>query len=299
VHNQKNVFIDTDVGDDVDDSFAIAFAANSPELNLTGISTVFRDVSKRASLAHALLEAYGITDVPVYEGCGKPLIKTADIHAIPCQYDEKALSAFSPYQKRETHGVLALLDAIRRTPDLTIIAIGPLTNIALATVLDPDLMRNASIYMMGGAFSTTEAEWNIFCDPEAAQIVFNSGADIHVLSLDVTAKCKVPEEKLSGIRQSKTRGSRLLASCIQKWETSSGFGVTFHDPMTIAGLIRPDLVCFKEKKVAVELHGEETRAATVLKESLFGTSEVPNAKIATSVQEQAVIDFVLGRIAGK
>ena len=293
MERKQGILIDTDIGDDIDDALALALALRSPELEIRAITTVFKNTAERARLASALLTQYGQGDIPVYEGIRMPIINEISVCDIPCQC---AVVDFDNYHKNEMHAADAILQAVRNDPKLTIVAIGPLTNLALACLKEPETMRSARIMLMGGAFGTTEAEWNIVCDPEAASVVFRSGAQIKVFGLDVTARCALSKEYEKTAQQRGSAEARFLMRLFDAWHRASGYGIMLHDPLVIGALLHPEWVRYEKQKVVVELRGENTRGSTILKRSFFKTFETPNAQVAVDVQAEAFIDFFMQRV---
>ncbi len=291
--NKKEILIDTDIGDDIDDALALALALRSPELNLLAVTTVFKNTAERAKLAHALLKKYNRTDIPVYEGIAMPMVNEVSIKDIPCQC---AAIEDDDYVKRDEHAIDVIIDTVKAYPALTILAIGPLTNIALAILKAPEVMAKANIVLMGGAFGTTEPEWNIFCDPEAASVVFRSGANIKAIGLDVTTRCTLSKENEAVAKACVTEEAAFLMKLFAAWHKASGYGITLHDPLIIGAIINPKLVRYEERKIVIELRGENTRGATIVKQSFFKTFETPNAAIATSVESEEFVDFFMKRV---
>ena len=291
--SKKKILIDTDIGDDIDDALALALALRSPELNLLAVTTVFKNTAERAKLAYALLKKYNRSDIPVFEGVGTPIVNEVSVKEIPCQC--QTLEA-GDYVKREEHAIDSIIAMVKANPDLAIVAIGPLTNIALAILKAPEVMAKASIVLMGGAFGTTEPEWNIVCDPEAASIVFRSGANIKAIGLDVTTRCTLSKENEAIAKGCKAEEAAFLMKLFAAWHTSSGYGITLHDPLIIGAIIDPELVRYEERKIVIELRGENTRGATIVKQSFFKTFEPPNAAIATSVESEKFVNFFMQRV---
>lgn len=290
---KKSILIDTDIGDDVDDAFALAFALQSPELEIKAITTVFKNTSERARLACALLEIYGKVDIPVYEGIGMPIVHSVSAADVPCQ---SAVVSYNGYKRRNEHAVDVILESVRNDPDLIIVAIGPLTNIAIAVLKAPAVMSRANIMMMGGAFGTTEAEWNVLCDPEAASIIFRSGANIQVFGLDVTAKCALTKDAERLAKKSDGLQPQFLLKLYDAWHKASGYGIMLHDPLVIAAIVQPDLIRFEKRRVEVELRGEITRGSTIVRQSFFETHETPNAEIASDVKTGEFIKLFMKRV---
>lgn len=292
------IFIDTDIGDDVDDALAIALAALSPELTLTGVSTVYGNVSARRQLAVQLLRQLG-TEVPVEAGVGRSLRFQNDTSVLPHQC---RVLAEQPPAAANVHGVELLIETVRSAPETVVIALGPLTNIAMAVLLAPDIMKHAKIVLMGGAFSAVYPEYNILCDPEAANIVLRSGAEIRMIGLDVTAPCILSKEE-EGVIGSFRDGYRgFLASLCAIWlETSKSKKVTLHDPLTVASLIDPTLLKMEAAPVRIEMAGGPLRGLTVdLRHPFRQREPLPpaNVMIAVSVDAQRTCKLVMERVFG-
>lgn len=292
------IFIDTDIGDDVDDALAIALAVLSPELALTGVSTVYGNASARQQLAAQLLRQLG-AEVPAAAGLGQSLRFQANTTVLPrqCQALTEQRSVMGG-----RHGVELLVETIRANPETVIVALGPLTNIAMAILLAPDVMKRASIVLMGGAFRAVYPEYNILCDPEAANIVLQSGAKIRMVGLDVTVPCVLSKED-EGLIASFHSGYRgFLASLSAIWlETSKSKKITLHDPLTVASLIDPSLLELEAAPVRIELDGGPLRGLTVDLRHPFRQREPippPNAEIAVSVDASRTCRLVMERIFG-
>lgn len=256
------ILIDTDIGDDVDDALALALAANSPELELLGVTTVYRNTPRRAQLARTLLRELGLDSVPVAAGTTLPLRKEADASAVPFQCS--CITDPAP-SNCDLHGVELILETVRRHPDVTLVGIGPYTNLAMAIRMDPQRMKKVRMVLMGGAFSAVYPEWNILCDPEAAHIVLTSGAQVEMIGLDVTVRCVLPPKDLERIRTSGSCAGKLLSAMTDVWmKTSAGKKVTLHDPLTVAYLLEPQLFQMEHQPVAVQLEGGPCHASTAV-----------------------------------
>lgn len=247
------ILIDTDIGDDIDDALALAVALRSPEVELIGITTVFRDAPRRAILARELLRVWGREDVPVVAGCSEPFFPAWDsLHegrALGRQFE--ALDPALTWQDT-LHAVTFIIDQVRarhaRGETLTLVTIGALTNLALAFQLAPDIKAGCRVVMMGGKWSDDFPEWNILCDPEAAAMVFNSGAPIQMIGLDVTLQCVLDAAQIQALRDSAKPSVRWLGQLIDLWNHP----VVLHDPLTILSLFT-ELVQFEPKRLTVGL----------------------------------------------
>lgn len=246
----KKLWIDTDMGGDIDDALAITLAMNAPQLDLVGISTVYMANEWREGLVRNMMKAYGRPDIPVHRGAETPLIgRWGD------DVPEKALP---------NEAVPALIEAARSTPGLVVAAIGPLTNIALALAVAPDIAKHIKLYIMGGMITRPHPEWNIFCDPEGARIVLESGADITLLGLDVTEQCRLDKEESLALVAGETEKKRFLRGEMERFLTSFNFLPTLHDPLTIAAILWEDteLITYEMMDIRVETRGEFTRGVT-------------------------------------
>lgn len=290
----RRIVIDTDIGDDIDDALAIVLALNSPELEVIGLTTVYKNTSLRTKLALQLLKAYGRLDIPVATGIGRPMISETDTESIPCQWAEE-YHAIDP--NCEQHAVDFLIDQVRRDPDVTILAIGPLTNVACAMMKAPEVMRQANIVLMGGMHSAFYPEWNIVCDPEAAQIVFNSASKLTMIGLDVTLKCRLTQSDVDRIKLAGKSETDFLSRLLSQWMDSSKHLPILHDPLTVAYLSHPDLLEFAPKKISVECKGEFTRGMTVEHRDVFFDRPMDtNVTAAVNVDSEAFIQLFLQRL---
>lgn len=262
----RPILIDTDIGDDIDDALALGYALHSPELEIVAVTTVFRHAERRANIARAVLHAAGRDDIPVYPGCDLPLIQPfpdteterydAGGGFVPCQY----VSQFDAFAREGVpHAVTAIVEAARAHEGMELVAIGPLTNIAMALRLVPELSRLvAGVTIMGGDVARPFPEWNIRCDPEAARIVFTSGIRVRAVGLNVTERCILAGEAMERLARGETPLTALLASLVSRWSghPCAGTQSVLHDPLTIGTLIDDSFVRFEEMAVRVALSDE-------------------------------------------
>ncbi|XP_023756478.1 uridine nucleosidase 1 [Lactuca sativa] len=266
----QKIIIDTDPG--IDDSMAIMMAFQTPNLDILGLTTTFGNVSTKDATRNALLlcEIAGRLDVPVAEGSSEPLkggepeiqdfIHGSDglgnLHLPPPKLKkvEKSASEF-------------LVDKVSEYPgEVSILALGPLTNLALAIKRDSSFVNKVKrVVILGGAFFALgninpAAEANIYGDPEAADIVFTSGANIDVIGINITTQVKMSDDDLDELRKSKGKHAQFLCNSskfYRDWHVKSDgvYGVFLHDPVCFVALIRPDLFVFKKGVVRVETQG--------------------------------------------
>lgn len=295
---REKIIIDTDIGDDADDALAISLALRSPELEVKGITTVFRNTVARAKITKRLIGILGHDDIPVYAGIGHPIINDADTEVLPIQFLDDMASI-------EIASDVSAVDFLYRTimenrNEITLVPIGPLTNIAALFMLHPDSVKYIKrIVMMGGAFYFHYDEWNIFCDPEAASVVFSSGVPIYAVGLDATLQCPVTEDLYQEIRAHGSPITDLLGELLRRYKEARGRHTFLHDPSAIISLIKPELFQFSSEDIVVELKGEFTRGMTFRK-SKIGVHIIPDRNIfcASSVDNEGVLATFRERILG-
>jgi purine nucleosidase len=302
-----DIILDTDIGDDIDDAYALAFAARSPELRLLGVTTVFRNARRRAQMAERLLEELGTPDVPVRRGCDTPLVEAVGTGAsdrfdaqgdfIPCQhageYDDRGRGS-------DEHAVDFIISAARGNPGaVTLVGIGTLTNIAMALRKAPDIgPKLRSITVMGGVFGEQFPEWNIRCDPEAAWIVVHCGAPVSLVGLEVTMQCALRRENVQRISARGSGVARLLDSWTRRWSERSGSEPILHDPLAVATLVDPSLVSFEDRVVEAALEGRQRGCTPTRKPAGPHGAGTPaaTARVAVSVDVPRFISLFMDRV---
>ena len=247
------VLFDTDIGSDIDDAVALAYLLSEPRCELVGITAVSGQVCLRAEMASAMCINVGRDDIPVYAGAEKPLLIP---NAQPAAPQAAALGA-RPRRKDFQPG--AAIEFMRRTirenpGQITLLAVGPLTNLALLFAADPELPSLLKqVVLMGGRFFAAGGEWNIYVDPHAASIVYGGGAQSrpprHVsYGLDVTLRCSMPAEQC---RQRFTaKVLQPVRDFAEVWFTHRP-QIVFHDPLAAVSLFEPDLCQYKQGLVEV------------------------------------------------
>lgn len=263
------ILLDTDIGDDIDDALALGLALKLPEVELVGITTVFGDTDKRARIAAKICRLAGV-DVPVYAGCGRALDRISR-NTSCCQYtDDLAASEYAPKGGEEQAVRFIVQCAERYGDELTIVGLGPMTNLAQAFRLAPDVMRGVKKYViMGGCFYAPYLEWNVVCDALAAKTVLESGARVYCVGLDVTKELRLGWKEQSYVLNQTNDGvSGYVASLARRWAERFGRNITLHDPLALYAAVCDDIVFFERNRVAVETEGQVTRAMTLVTEEL-------------------------------
>jgi purine nucleosidase len=308
---QRKIIIDTDPGQD--DAFAILLALASPELDVLGITAVAGNVplAYTAKNARIICELAGKPDVKVFAGCDAPLkraLVTAEyVHGQTGLNGPQLPDPKLPLSKG--HAVDFIIEAVRQNENrsVTLCPLGPLTNIAAAFLKAPDIIdRVQEIVLMGGAYFevgnvTPAAEFNIYVDPEAAEIVFKSGVPLVVMPLDVTHKVLTTKKRVDAFRQ---LGTPLAQVCVDWLEFFERYDVAkygsdggpLHDPTVIAYLLQPDLFSGRHINVEIETTSELTLGMTVA--DWWGVTGRPkNALFIGDVDADGFFDLLTRRIA--
>ena len=308
----RKIIIDTDPGQD--DAVAILLALASPgEIELLGLTCVAGNVPLDLTSLNArkICELAGFPDVKIFAGCDRPLgrdLVTAEhVHGQTGLDGPDLPDPVMPLQ--DTHAVDFIIDTLRSEPTgtATLCPIGPLTNIATAFNKAPDVIdRVQDIVLMGGAYfevgnMTPTAEFNIYVDPQAADIVFRSGVPITVLPLDVTHKALVTQPRNDAFRALGTPVGIAVAQMTEFFERYDrekygSDGAPLHDPCVTAYLIRPDLFTGRHVNVQVETTSELTMGMTVA--DWWGvTDRAPNAYFIGDLDADGFFSLLTERLA--
>lgn len=297
--NKKRIWIDCDPG--IDDAAAIFAAIASDEIEVVGISTVCGNATLENTYNNARnLVHLANADIDVYKGCSKPL--NQELVTAPYIHGENGLSEviLKPSSKKHTniHVVDALYDAYCKDDDLIVVAVGPLTNIALACLKYPKLKKVKNLIIMGGGFRhgnyTPSAEFNIYVDAVSAKIVFDNYENIKLFPLDVTMQAYISYDEMDELAKINHIG-KFLVEC---FETSKKFcqkinlpGVCLHDLCTIIYLINNDLFEMDEAFVNVEIQSDLTYGQTISDLYSDKQFEYKNCEVYLSVKRKEFIDY--------
>ena len=291
--NNTKIILDTDPG--IDDAVAIAIALFSEELDVKLITTVAGNVSIDKTTKNALnLTSFFNKKVPVAQGAHKPLIRPLEdgssIHG------HSGLDGYEFKDSKENLSEKSAVEAMKElilssTEPITLVPVGPLTNIALLLTLYPQCKNNIErIVLMGGSASggnrTPAAEYNIFADPEAAKIVFESGLKIVMCGLDVTNKAMITKEDMEEIKALNKTGEMLYSLFKHYRSGSIETGLRMHDSCAIAYLLKPEFFQTKDCFVAVETLGEYTFGETIVDINNVYKKE-PNASVCLDINVDA------------
>ncbi len=283
-----DVVIDTDIGDDIDDALALAFACLSPEVRLRAVTTVYGRTDLRTKLATAVLEACGVRNVPVAAGYSKPIVEEEPLRE-PLQF-----KALKPGEGEEgivkEHAIDLLLEVSREYEGLTLITLGPLTNVALALLREPSLAKRVRIISMAGCYLRPTIEYNVRCDPEAMYVLLRSGAKPLLVGLDVTTRCVMGLDKVEELKRSPCPHADVLSRLLGAWMEREVRKPVLHDPLAVATSLREDLVETLEAEVTVELCGKATRGLTLLAKGGF------KARVCVDVREEEFLKLFYERL---
>jgi purine nucleosidase len=307
----KRIIIDTDPG--VDDSMAILLAFNSPELQVEGLTTVFGNTGSDVTTQNALrlVELAGRPNVPVARGAEKPLLRpfTGDGWRV---HGRNGLGGveFPPPQGRPDPRRAAqfIVDTVMANPgEITLVPIGPLTNIAIAVALEPRIAEQVKeVVIMGGAASvvgnvSAVAEANIQNDPEAANMVFHAGWPITMVGLDVTEKSIMTPDYLERLRSANNRSTDFIYAIAQQYLKSYqaiGFpGFHVHDSSAISYVIDPTLFTAQKLFVDVEYYSQHHHGQTVA-DWRGRREQAPNVNVCLDVDSERLLEMYRQRLMG-
>jgi len=305
----KRVILDTDPG--IDDSLAILLALASPELELEAVTVTSGNCTAAQGVVNALgvLELAGAGQVPVAEGVGLPLIRP--LLTAPETHGDTGLGyARLPAPHRRPvgqHAVDLLIERIMAAPgEISLVAVAPLTNLAMAIRREPAIVRAVrEVIVMGGALrhagnTTPQAEFNVYVDPHAAYIVYHSGMPITLVPLDVTYQCVLTRGDVDRLLAVDSPITRFIADATRFYmefhdQYQKIQGCVINDPLALALAFAPDLVVTSQLYVTVDLESEMSLGKTVA-DFYHAWQKPPNMRVALEVQARRFIDLFVERM---
>ncbi|MFM8876618.1 MAG: nucleoside hydrolase [Anaerolineae bacterium] len=305
------IILDTDPG--ADDALAILLMLASPEIQLEAITTVHGNVTidKTTRNALALLEFLNATHIPVARGCTVPLVKPSHKQSGEMVHGTSGMGRTNLPEPKlkpiETHAVDYLIERFLAEPnELTLFAVGPLTNVALAIRKEPRFAQAVKeLVIMGGAIRSGGnmsplAEFNIYEDPHAAHIVFNSGIPITLVPLDVTYKCLLTSADVERLNKIDSPISKFIrdvtADYMAFYLKYEGFaGCALHDPLTVAAVISPELLSIESHYVDVDVSGGVSTGKTYA-DFMKVTKKPANMKVALDVKGREFVELFIERM---
>ncbi|MBR2341445.1 MAG: nucleoside hydrolase [Clostridia bacterium] len=261
----KKIIIDTDLGDDIDDAFALLSAIAQPDFDILGVTTVFKNTVQRARIAKTIFRLAGRVNVPVYTGIDTPMngiIPKWDYEEVMSDgkirvhhYKEEMQT-----EQIEEGGVDFILDTAEKYPgEVTLIALGPFTNVAAAILKDAKrFSKLKEVFVMCGHPGGNYAEWNVRVDPKAAEILFNSGVKITAYGLNVTTHCKLYEAQQEKMKAFASSSVSLVRDMMNIWIESNNRHAdqprrypTMHDPLCILSYVQRDICTYQDVKIKI------------------------------------------------
>ncbi len=312
------VFIDTDIGTDVDDAIALIFGTRCPEISIIGVGTVAGNVMLRSQIAQRLLGLLNAEHIPVATGCSSNLLRTATYPSFGHE-GKGILERKGPDAPLYSgHAIDLLVETIKQsTQKIVIVAIGPMTNIALAFIKEPWIIEKIErLYIMGGSvFPQTlnsylhmvvpeliirKLENNFNVDPEAADVVLRSGVPITLIPIEITVQTFLTDEELAILSSIKNDVATCLHSMISIWipilqRLTGQIGapnlakVYLHDPLTVAAVVQPGII-----------HTKPMFIYSQKKEGVFCTMtdpiKSPNMEVAVSVDAHSFHHLIMEKL---
>jgi purine nucleosidase len=303
---RRRLILDTDLamgepGSEIDDGFALALALAEPELTVEVVTTVNgnTDVNTATRLSRELLDRLGHLHIDVVRGASKPLLSEPDT------------SVVGPPSNRRI-AATEIVERVTAEPGaLTVVAIGPLTNVAIALLLEPWIAAAVrEIVVMGGVFqqhtniATMPGEFNFWTDPEAAEIVLRSGAPMRIVGLDVTRRVRLTRESATAMTGA---FGRFAAESTLRWidrrerehpgDPLEQGSCALHDPLAVAVVADPALVTWRSANLRVETAGRATRGVCIADLQTMANPPTPNCQIAVDVDVDGFVQRFLDRIS--
>ncbi|MBE1445879.1 nucleoside hydrolase [Paenibacillus sp. OAS669] len=295
----NRIILDTDIGTDSDDAVALSLALRSPEIKLEGVTTVYGNVQVRAEIAKKIMALSGSSKVDVYPGVVQTLLHNREVFW--AGIEGKGLDIEDRDRNDGKHAVDFIIETVMNNPgQITLVTIGPLTNIAAAIIREPRLVRHVKeVVMMGGvvrlgsiAAELPPIEHNVKCDPEAASLVFSSGAPILMVGLDVTRQVAITRQDKDDLAASGTPLAVTLTKQIEGYMDYRKRDFTFmHDPLAVALLIDRQLVTTRRMSIRVDYDHRHPTGITVGE-----LSEDGNVEVCLEVDRESFLTLLKERV---
>lgn len=292
------IIIDTDPG--IDDALAMLLACASPEIDVMGVTTVAGNVSLAQTTENALkiCALAGCADIPIYAGAARPLARDSVVATVHGVTGLEGADLPTPRRKsQEQNGVDWMIEALLAAPSQSrrLVAIGPLTNVALAFQREPAIARAlAEIVIMGGATPkiggnmNAYAEFNIYVDPEAAAHVFAQSVPITLVPLDLSYQMVATLERIDRFAAIPGPVGKAVAGMLRHFHKGDGH---LHDPLTVAWLLRPEFFTGRRAAVTVETKGERSG------QTVFDWREDGPCRVLLEGQAEPFFDLLVERLA--
>jgi purine nucleosidase len=314
----SRLVLDTDLalgspGSEIDDGFALALAVADRDLDLELVTTVHGniDVASATALTGELLDRLGRTDIPVVRGAAAPLLRPGAADGVPPRVAD--LVAARP--PAPGYAAVEIARHVMSAPgEVTLLAVGPLTNVAVALALEPDLAHAVrQIVLMGGVYTRgtnqhgMPGEFNVWVDPEAAAAVFASGAPVRAVGLDVTLQVRLTRQHAEAMRSGPGRFGPYAGDCTLAWidhmrerhpgDPDAADSCAMHDPLAVAAVSHPELLTWRPARVHVVTDSQAARGMTVA--DLLTTADAPeaNCQIAVGVDVPRFMSYLTDHLS--
>lgn len=312
------VIVDTDPsmgapGSEIDDGFALGLLAADDVFQLELVTSVNGniDVESATYLSLEVLQRLGRADVPVVRGAAAPLVEPEKARSAPRQVRDQ----FGHHQAAPGYAAAEIARRVTEAPgEITVVAIGPLTNIAAAIALDPRVASSVrEIVVMGGMFlgqtnwRGMPGEFNWWVDPHAARAVLRSGAPLRLVGLDVTRQVRLTRDHAAAMAAEGRPFGQFAGECTLGWldrlarehpgDPDEGRSCAMHDPLAVAAVSRPELLTWAPAHVDVVTADDVGRGVAIASFRVTDDAPPPNAQVATAVDADAFMAYFLGRIA--
>lgn len=282
------VHLDTDIGDDIDDAFCLALLLRSPEIELRSVSTVLNDTAGRADMVREMCEAAGQS----------PRIVAGARSVITRRPPKNALTRRPPHEARKTYdfqadmpATLATLAEVRRSYDV-LLTIGPLTNLAMSLIADPDISRFPRYLAMAGEVQMFgHQEWNIVVDAEAAAVVLSSDLQIDFIPFKIGLDTKLNADEQTWLEKQTNPLAKVLNDYRAQFRRTHAGIQNMFDPMTVVALLHEDWFTWQRGRLTVETRGDVTNGQTI-----FRADENGPHRVAFAVDAEKAKRWMLDRL---
>lgn len=299
------ILLDTDIGTDVDDAIALALLLASPEFDLRAVTCVSGDVRLRARIAKKLLTVGGRGDIPVAAGVAEPVLRQRRFLWLGHE-GQGIVEEDDPLTLAKEHAVDLLIETVlRERPQ--VIAIGPLSNLAVAIMKEPAIIDAIpALTVMGGAFGVRDdanvpmVDYNLLSDPEAALVVLGAGIPTTLIPLDVTWEVRLRAEELARLRRSKSRVVQIVCDAMEIWwplhrAVFAGQGAYphdvaafLHDPLTVAAVFDRSFLTMRQRRLKAEIRDGLFQLVDAVDGAMFD--------VAVAVDAAAFVEFLVTRL---
>lgn len=314
----ERIILDTDVGTDVDDAMAIALAALSPEIQVEGITTVYGDVGLRARMAVKILKLLGKEEIPVMAGVEDVLLRNREIWWLGHEGEGLLKPEDDKLLYDDRHAVDFIIDTVMNNPgEITIVAIGPFTNLAIAIAREPKMAENVKqIVIMGGSarlgsmgMDLEYSDHNVSRDPESAALVFKSKAPIVMCGYDVTRQVLIRTADVERMEATQDLLNLAMARMVRKWlDWWKRDFTAMNDPLCIGYLIDPTLCSGEKMNVHVEYDHRHPTGHTICTrprtpwtppEELLKEVPEPDVYVCLEVDAERFMSLLMDRVCNR